>query len=86
MAHRLLPAIGVAVDAAAVGLHYGARESGGVLDLWVMDDRDAASVPEVGHAGLAVTTTDLVMADPDATAAFVRHALDRLPPGWAPAA
>ena len=25
MAHRLLPAIGVAVDAAAVGRHYGSR-------------------------------------------------------------
>ncbi len=86
MAHRLLPAIGVAVDAAAVGLHYGAREAGGVLDLWVMDDRDADSVAELGRGSLAVTTTDLVMADPDATAAFLRHALDRLPRGWAPAA
>ena len=28
MAHRLLPAIGVSVDAAAVGLHYGARAAG----------------------------------------------------------
>ena len=29
MAHRLLPAIGVEVDAAAVGRHYGHRERGG---------------------------------------------------------
>jgi LPPG:FO 2-phospho-L-lactate transferase len=86
MAHRLLPAIGVAVDAAAVGLHYGARDAGGVLDLWVMDERDAASAAEVARGGLAVTTTDLLMADPDATAAFVRHALTALPTGSAPAA
>ena len=40
MAHRLLPAIGVDVDAAAVGLHYGARSRGGVLDAWAMDTAD----------------------------------------------
>ena len=33
MAHRLLPAIGVGVDAGAVGLHYGARSRGGVC--WI---------------------------------------------------
>ena len=36
MAHRLLPLIGVEIDAAAVGLHYGARAAGGLLDAWVM--------------------------------------------------
>ena len=40
MAHRLLPAIGVDVDAGAVGLHYGARSRGGVLDAWAMDTAD----------------------------------------------
>jgi LPPG:FO 2-phospho-L-lactate transferase len=86
MAHRLLPAIGVEVDAAAVGLHYGPRSQGGVLDLWVMDDRDVGSADLVAQGGLAVTTTDLVMRDADATAGFVQHALERLPTGSAPAA
>jgi LPPG:FO 2-phospho-L-lactate transferase len=86
MAHRLLPAIGVEVDAAAVGLHYGARRADGVLDLWVMDSRDAASADRVRRAGLDATVTDLVMHDPDATAAFVRHSVERLPAGSAPAA
>jgi LPPG:FO 2-phospho-L-lactate transferase len=86
MAHRLLPAIGVEVDAGAVGLHYGPRDRQGVLDLWVMDDRDGASVERVRRAGLAASTTDLLMRDPDATAAFVRHAVDRLPEWTAPAA
>ncbi len=86
MAHRLLPAIGVAVAAAAVGVHYGARSAGGVLDLWVMDDRDAASAPAVARAGLGVSTTDLVMGDADATAAFIRYAVDALPADRRPAA
>ncbi len=75
MAHRLLPAIGVAVDAAAVGLHYGARSRGGVLDVWAMDVADARSVGRVHAGGLRPVVTDLIMRDPDATAAFVAYAL-----------
>jgi len=86
MAHRLLPAIGVAVDAAAVGLHYGARSRAGVLDGWVVDTRDAASAGAVRAGGLGVTVTDLVMRDPDATAVFVRQAVEELATGSAPAA
>jgi LPPG:FO 2-phospho-L-lactate transferase len=86
MAHRLLPAIGVAVDAGAVGRHYGARDRGGVLDLWVVDDRDAGSAAALAEEGLPVTATDLVMADADATAAFVRRAVAALPAGAAGAA
>ncbi len=86
MAHRLLPAIGVDVDAGAVGRHYGARDRGGVLDLWVMDDRDAGSAPGLTEHGLAVALTDLVMSDADATATFVRRAVEALPAGSAPAA
>ena len=61
MAHRLLPAIGVEVDAAAVGLHYGARARGGVLDVWAMDTADAASAERVQQAGLRAVVTDLIM-------------------------
>ena len=73
MAHRLLPAIGVATDAAAVGVHYGARSAGGVLDVWAMDSLDAASAAQVEAVGLQPVVTDLVMRDPDATAAFVTY-------------
>jgi LPPG:FO 2-phospho-L-lactate transferase len=86
MAHRLLPAIGVAVDAGAVGRHYGARDRGGVLDLWVMDDQDSGSARSLTEDGLAVALDDLVMSDPDATAVFVRQAVEALPTGSAPAA
>ena len=76
MAHRLLPAIGVAVDAAAVGRHYGSRSADGVLDAWVLDRTDAASADGVGAAGLTPLVDDLLMRDPGSTARFVRAAVD----------
>jgi LPPG:FO 2-phospho-L-lactate transferase len=75
MAHRLLPAIGIDVDAASVGVHYGARTAGGVLDVWAMDTADAAGAERVRGAGLAPVVTDLIMSDPEATAAFVAYAV-----------
>ena len=75
MAHRLLPAIGVGVDAASIGLHYGSRTAGGVLDVWTMDLRDASTAAAVEQAGLRVAVADLVMSDPDVTAAFVQYAI-----------
>jgi LPPG:FO 2-phospho-L-lactate transferase len=75
MAHRLLPAIGVDVDAAAVGLHYGARSRGGVLHAWAMDTADAASADRVQQAGLRAVVTDLIMRDPASTAAFVSYVI-----------
>lgn len=77
MAHRLLPMIGVEVDAAAVGRHYGPRTSGGVLDGWVMDGVDADQVDVLASVGLPGLATGLLMTDPDATAGFVRAAVDR---------
>ena len=75
MAHRLLPAIGVDVDAAAVGVHYGARSRGGVLDAWAMDTADISSADRVQQSGLRVVVTDLIMRDPASTAAFVTYAV-----------
>jgi LPPG:FO 2-phospho-L-lactate transferase len=75
MAHRLLPAIGVDVEAAAVGRHYGARSAGGVLDVWVMDSTDAEQADRVRGAGLTPVVTDLIMSDPEATAAFISYAV-----------
>jgi LPPG:FO 2-phospho-L-lactate transferase len=75
MAHRLLPAIGVEVDAAAVGLHYGARSRGGVLDAWAMDSADSSSAERVQQGGLQAVVTDLLMRDPASTAAFISYAI-----------
>ena len=49
------------VDAAAVGLHYGARSRGGVLDAWAMDSADSSSADRVQQAGLQAVVTDLLM-------------------------
>jgi LPPG:FO 2-phospho-L-lactate transferase len=75
MAHRLLPAIGVEVDAASIGLHYGPRSADGVLDVWTMDVRDAERAPTVERAGMRVAIADLIMSDAEATAAFVHYAV-----------
>lgn len=79
MAHRLLPAIGVEVAAAAVGRLYGSRADGGVLDLWVMDSADAASAADLEAGGLPVAVTGLIMSSPEATAEFLRLAVKALP-------
>jgi LPPG:FO 2-phospho-L-lactate transferase len=75
MAHRLLPAIGVEVDAAAVGLHYGARSRGGVLDAWAMDSADTSAADRVQQGGLLAVVTELLMRDPASTAAFISYAI-----------
>jgi LPPG:FO 2-phospho-L-lactate transferase len=75
MAHRLLPAIGVEVDAAAVGLHYGARSHDGVLDAWAIDTADAGSAERLREGGLRAVVSDLIMRDAESTAAFVTYAI-----------
>ena len=74
MAEQLLDAIGVEADAAAVARHYGARSAGGVLDAWLVDERDADRVADVEAAGIACRAVPLMMTDPDATAAMVAEA------------
>ena len=76
MAEQLLDAIGVEADAAAVALHYGARTNGGVLDAWLVDERDAARVADVEAAGIACRAVPLMMTDDDATAAMAAAALE----------
>lgn len=77
MAHRLLPAIGVEVTAAGVGLHYGSRRSpGGILDAWVMDSADAGAVGDVTAAGLPAVAVPLLMSSPTATAGFIRSGVE----------
>ncbi len=71
MADRLLPAIGVQVDAAAVGRHYGARAAGGLLDAWLVDSGDQAAVPALIADGLPTVHTDLLMDSPEHTGRFI---------------
>jgi LPPG:FO 2-phospho-L-lactate transferase len=76
MAAQMLAAIGVETSAAAVAEHYGSRRSGGVLDAWLVDDRDRAEVERVEAAGIACRAVPLMMTDQDATAAMAAAAYD----------
>ena len=75
MADRMLAAIGVDCTAAALARHYGARSDGGLLDGWLVDEVDAASVPEVEAAGIACRAVPLWMNDVESTAAIAKAAL-----------
>ncbi|GGO77827.1 2-phospho-L-lactate transferase [Nocardioides deserti] len=76
MAEQMLTSIGVEVSAAAVGLHYGARSTGGVLDGWLVDEGDADQVARVVDGGVACRAVPLMMTDHDATAVMAAAAID----------
>jgi LPPG:FO 2-phospho-L-lactate transferase len=76
MAEQMLTAIGVEVSAAGVGLHYGARSDGGVLDGWLVDETDADQVDRIRASGLACRAVPLMMTDHDTTAAMAAAAID----------
>jgi LPPG:FO 2-phospho-L-lactate transferase len=75
MAHQMLTAIGVEVSAAGVGLHYGARSAGGILDGWLVDSVDAEDAARVRAAGLPCDAVPLLMTSPAATAAMAAAAI-----------
>ena len=75
MAAQMLTSIGVEVSAGAVGVHYGARSAGGVLDGWLVDSRDADQLPRLEEAGVRARAVPLMMSDLDATAAMAAAAV-----------
>jgi LPPG:FO 2-phospho-L-lactate transferase len=76
MAEQMLAAIGVEAGAAAVAEHYGARSSGGVLDGWLVDERDADQVDRVVAAGIACAAVPLMMTDDETTATMAAAAVE----------
>ena len=76
MAEQMLTSIGVEVSAAGVGLHYGSRASGGVLDGWLVDTADATSVARLVEAGLPTAAVPLWMSDPATTATMAAAAIE----------
>ena len=81
MARQVLGIIGVEVSAAGVAEHYGSRLRSttgehGILDGWLVDTVDAASVSRIEAAGIKARAVPLMMTDHDATAAMVAHAVD----------
>ena len=75
MAAQMLTSIGVEVSAGAVGVHYGARSHGGVLDGWLVDTRDADQLTRLEDVGLRARAVPLMMTDLDATAAMAAAAV-----------
>jgi LPPG:FO 2-phospho-L-lactate transferase len=82
MAEQMLTSIGVEVSAAGVGLHYGARSAGGVLDGWLVDSRDSGDLDRLHRAGLAAEAAPLLMTDDAATAAMAAAAIRLVTGGW----
>jgi len=76
MAEQMLASIGVDATAAGVGLHYGARSDGGVLDGWLVDERDADAVGTLRSAGLRAAGVPLWMSSDEATAAMAAAAIE----------
>ncbi|MFF0816541.1 2-phospho-L-lactate transferase [Rhodococcus sp. NPDC003318] len=70
MADECLDVIGVETSAEAVGRHYGARSTTGILDGWLIHETDTAEVP-----GVQVQAVPLLMTDPETTAEMARTAL-----------
>ena len=75
MAEQMLASIGVDATAAGVGLHYGARSAGGVLDGWLVDERDASAVDALAAAGIRAGAVPLWMSSDAATAAMAAAAI-----------
>jgi LPPG:FO 2-phospho-L-lactate transferase len=77
MADACLTAIGVETTAAAVAKHYGSRRRSttGLLDAWLVDETDAASVPVLEAAGIRTRAVPLWMRDPDTSAQLAADAL-----------
>lgn len=67
MADECLRVIGVESTSQAVGNHFGARSGTGILDGWLIDEGDTASID-----GVKVRQAPLLMTDPAATAEMVR--------------
>lgn len=76
MAEQVLASIGVAADAGAVGMHYGARADGGILDGWLVDTVDADAVELLRDAGIKSAAVPLWMYDDQTTAAIAAAAID----------
>lgn len=76
MADACLSARGIDTTAAAVALNYGARSAGGLLDGWLVDTSDAASVSPIEAAGIACRAVPLFMTDVAASALMAKEAIE----------
>lgn len=76
MADQCLTAVGVETSALAVARHLGARVDGGLLNGWLVDEVDAAAVPELEAAGIMARAVPLWFRDEETSAAIGREAVE----------
>ena len=76
MADACLAAVGIPATAAGVGLHYGSRAAGGLLDAWLIADEDAALASPLDEQGLRAPVHPLWMRDLDTATALAGVAID----------
>ncbi|KQQ19964.1 2-phospho-L-lactate transferase [Rathayibacter sp. Leaf299] len=75
MADACLAAIGVETLAEAVGLHYGSRSTGGLLDAWLVGEEDAGAVSALEAAGLRTRSVPLWLRDRETSARLAADAI-----------
>lgn len=84
MADRCLAALGIPVSAAAVARHLGARRLAipagapgpGVLDGWIIDERDSAELAGIEPTGIRARAVPSIMHDDEQAAALAGYTLD----------
>jgi len=75
MADECLNMIGLETSALAVGLHYGARSSGGLIDAWLVDETDEDAVAPLEQSGIRARSVPLWMRDIETTRAMAAETL-----------
>ncbi|KAA1380879.1 2-phospho-L-lactate transferase [Aeromicrobium fastidiosum] len=75
MADQLLTGLGIDLSAAGVAAHHGHRESGGVLDGWLIDSSDDVQLATIDALGVTCRAVPLWMTDEPATDQLVRDTM-----------
>lgn len=76
MADKCLAAIDVAATAAGIAAYYGPRSDDGLLDAWIIDEQDAASVEAISELGIKAVATKTLMSEPGVSKALAQTALE----------
>ena len=75
MADICLTAVDVERSAAGVASLYGARQTGGMLDAWLIAEEDAGLAPVISDLGIHVGVAPLWMSGAEKSAALAADAL-----------
>lgn len=76
MADKCLSALDISATALGVANYYGSRASDGLLDAWIIDDQDAASLDAIRELGLQAITTKTLMSEPGVGEALAQQVLN----------